>query len=194
MGLVPPLLRRVRRSMPALLVAWCALLAVGSLSTPTAHAVNALVGSNPADNASLASSPTSMLFTFAEPLGPTNTVAVTCNGAAFPVSNATVNADGLSLTVAVPNPMPAGTCNAVYLVSAPDSTSNGTGSITFTITGDAPALATTVPATGSTVITDTTVPATVAPATATDSETSTQKVGGPLGLSRMVAAFGLAVL
>jgi copper transport protein len=199
MGLVPSLLRRVRRSAPALVVTLCALVAGGLISAPTAHAVNTLVSSDPVDNASLPSSPTSMLFTFAEPLGPTNTVQVTCNGEAFPVSNAAVNADGISLTVPVPIPMPAGTCNAVWIVSAADSSSNGTGSITFNITGDAPAATSTVPATvdpatGSTLVTSTTV-APVAPAPTTDeTATTTQKVGGPLGLSRMVAALGLAVL
>lgn len=205
MGLVPSLHRRVRRSVPALVVAWCGLFVctafvVGLMASPTAYAVNTLVSSDPAANASLPSSPTSMLFTFAEPLGPSNAAAVTCNGEAFPVSNATVNADGFSLSVPVPNPMPKGTCNVVVLVSAPDSSSNGQVSITFTITADAPAVAPTVPATvdpatGSTVAAPTTSAVTAAPATPTDEETTTeQKVGGPLGLSRLVAALGLAVL
>lgn len=176
------------------------LLAVGSMAIPTAHAVNTLVSSNPAANAALPSSPTSMVFTFAEALGPTNQIAVTCNGAAVPVGSATVNADGLSLTVSVPNPLPAGTCTAAWIVSAPDSSSNGSGAISFTITGDAPAAATSTPATtpgtGSTVGAGTTPPTTVAPSTSTgDGGDSTRpKVGGPLGLSRLVAALGLAVL
>lgn len=190
--------------MPALVAAWCGLFVVGLLTSPTALAINALVSSNPADNASLPSSPTSMLFTFSEPLGPSNQAVATCNGEGFPVGNATVNADGLSLTVSVPNPMPRGTCSVVVLVSAPDSSSNGQANITFTITGDAPAATTPVagaidPATGSTVTADTsatTVTTVVAPTTGTgaESDTATQKVGGPLGLSRMIAALGLAVL
>jgi copper transport protein len=175
------------------------LLAVGSSAIPTAHALNTLVSSNPAANAALPSSPTSMVFTFAEALGPTNQIAVTCNGAAVPVGAATVNADGVSLTVSVPNPLPAGTCAAAWIVSAPDSSANGTGSITFTITGDAPATATvpaTTPGTGSTVGTGSSPPTTVAPTATGDEEegATTEKVGGPLGLFRMIAALGLAVL
>jgi copper transport protein len=198
MGLVPSLPRRVR-FVPALVMAWCGLFVLGLITSPSALAVNALVSSDPVDGASLPASPTSMLFTFAEPLGPSNAAAVSCNGASFPVSNAAVNADGLSLSIAVPNPMPKGTCNVVVLVSAPDSSSNGQVSISFTITADAPAVTPTVPptvdpATGSTVATtETTVP-TVVPTTAADQATTKQKVGGPLGLSRTVAALGLAVL
>jgi putative copper export protein/methionine-rich copper-binding protein CopC len=200
MGLVTSLHRRVRRTVPALVVAFLAMLTIGLLGSPTAHAVNTLVSSDPVDNASLPASPTSMLFTFAEPLGPDNTAAATCNGEGFPVGNAAVNADGLSLTVSVPNPMPRGTCNVVVLVSALDSSSNGSVTISFTITADAAAVAPTVaptvdPATGSTVVTETTVPTTTTPTAASDGEAATApKVGGPLGLSRMIAALGLAVL
>ena len=204
MGLVTSLHRRVRRSAPALVAAFVAMLTIGAFGSPTAHAVNTLVSSDPADNASLPSSPTSMLFTFAEPLGPDNTAAATCNGEGFPVGNAAVNADGLSLTVSVPNPMPRGTCNVVVLVSALDSSSNGSVTISFTITADAAAVALTVaptpdpavdPATGSTVVTETTVPAaTTAAPTTGEAAATAPKVGGPLGLSRMIAALGLAVL
>lgn len=204
MGLVPSLLRRVRRCAPALVVAWCVASVLSPWGASPALAVNSLVSSTPADNASLPTSPTSMLFTFAEALGPTNTAVVTCNGEVFAAGTTSVNPDGVSLTVAVPNPMPRGTCQVLVLVSAPDSSSNGQASISFTITGDAPATEGTVaptvdpavdPATGSTLAPTATVPAT-APSggTSTDEESTAPKVGGPLGLSRMVAALGLAVL
>jgi copper transport protein len=199
MGHVLTTLRRARRCVPAMVVTVCALFVLGPFGTPTALAVNALISSNPADNASLPVSPTTMLFTFAEPLGPANQAVVTCNGEPFPVSNAAVNPDGISLTVPVPNPMPRGTCNVVVVVSAPDSSNNGSAKISFTITADTVATATTLaptvdPATGSTVTPTATTVAVAPPSTADDTQTTAPKVGGPLGLARMVAALALAVL
>lgn len=202
MGSAPPRPRRARRSLLAAAVAVAAAAVTGALAAPVAHAENSLVSSSPADGASLAASPTSMVFTFAEPLGPTNTAVTTCNGAPFATGNPATSADGLSLTVAVPNPMPKGTCNVVVLVSSPDSSPNGQFPISFTITADAPAVDTAAATTvaGDTTATvdpaaATTVPAgTSTPTTEADDEASSSDVGGPLGLSRLIAALALAVL
>ena len=85
-----------------------ALAAVTSIGAPVARADNSLVNSSPANNETLAASPTSMTFTFAEPLGPTNVPIATCNGEVFPVGDPSLSADRLTATVPVPNPFPKG--------------------------------------------------------------------------------------
>jgi copper transport protein len=165
-----------------------------------AAADNALASSNPADGSTLAASPTSMQFVFTEPLGPTNSVVVTCEGEPIPVGNATTAADGLTLDVAVPNPLPSGSCTALVQVSAPDSSPNGQATITFTISGEpgepAPTTptvpATTPPSTGTAESTPTTLPSQTPPPAVDD--TLPERVGGPLGLARVIGTLGLAVL
>jgi copper transport protein len=190
--------------------ATAAAASLGALAIPagTAHADNTLVSSTPANNETLAASPTSMTFTFAEQLGPAATAVVACNGEPFPVGQVQIAADLLTATVPVPNPMPKGTCNVVLTVSSPDSQPNGSVAITFNVTADAAPVVTTVPADitpGSTVAGDTSgtvTPAdTVAPdlgttgASATDEGTDgAPRVGGPLGLARLLAALSIAVL
>jgi copper transport protein len=191
MGHEQPFLRRARRGLAlvALGVGLSALASAGQV----AHADNTLTGSNPADGSSLSASPVSLQFTFAEPLGPINQVIVTCNGDPFSVGNAVVAPDALSITAAVPSPMPKGTCNAVVTVSAADSSPNGSSSISFTITADtAPTVAPTAAPSDTTAAatTDTTAP--TSPAAGTDEEGT--DVGGPLGLARVVATLGLATL
>jgi putative copper export protein len=146
----------------------------------------------------LDASPTSLLITFAEPIGQTNTVVASCNGGLFAIGSPSVSADGLSLTVAVPNPMPRGACHVVATVSAPDSTPNGVVSFSFEIAGDPPAGGVTVASTvatpdpGSQFATEA---STVAPTSTADAETDDPpKVGGPLGVARLTASLALAVL
>ncbi|MEX1104668.1 MAG: CopD family protein [Ilumatobacteraceae bacterium] len=192
MGLEQPFLRRVRRgfAVVALGVAVSALASDGQV----AHAANTLTSSNPADGSSLSASPVSLQFTFVEPLGPINQVIVTCNGDPFSVGDAVVGPDGISLTTAVPSPMPKGTCNAVATVSAADSSPNGSSSISFTITADTAATAAPTTPTADTTAagtTDTIAPTTTADDAAADGGTD---VGGPLGLARVIATLGLATL
>lgn len=191
---------RVRRIVRRALVVAAAFLCAGAFAAPTAFAENSLVSSNPADNESLTASPTSMVFTFSEPLGGTNSVAVTCEGAPFSVGQTTVGPDGLTITVPVPNPMPKGTCSAAVAVSAPDGSPNGQFSVKFTITSDSVVPATTLAPTGGTVDPTATtvagvVATTIAPAGTGDSTgDGTGGSGGPLGLARLVTNIGLAVL
>jgi copper transport protein len=183
----------MRRFVRRALIVAAAFLSAGAFAAPTALAENSLVSSNPADNESLTASPTSMVFNFSEPLGGTNSVAVTCEGAPFSVGQTTVGPDGLAITVPVPNPMPKGTCSAAVSVSAPDGSPNGQFSVKFTITSDSVAAATTLAPEGTVDPTATTVAVatTVAPAGTGD---STGGSGGPLGLARLVTNIGLAVL
>ena len=164
-----------------------------------AHADNELAGSNPADGSSLGASPTSISLTFASAVGSTNTVVATCNGTQVNVGNPAVSADKLTLTVAVVNPLPKGQCNVTYIVSAPDNTPNGSATFGFTITADPPAGAgTTTAATPdpNATGTGTTAATTTAPVIDTGDATASgpPKVGGPLGLGRLLASLGLAAL
>ena len=189
---------RVRRFVRRALVVAAAFLSAGAFAAPTALADNSLVSSNPADNESLTASPMSMVFNFSEPLGGTNSVAVTCEGAPFSVGQTTVGPDGLTITVPVPNPMPKGTCSAAVSVSAPNGSPNGQFSVKFTITSDSVVPATTLAPAGTVDPTATTVAGavatTVAPAGTGDSTDGTDGSGGPLGLARLVTNIGLAVL
>jgi len=190
---------RMRRFVRRALIVAAAFLSAGAFAAPTALAENSLVSSNPADNESLTASPTSMVFNFSEPLGGTNSVAVTCEGAPFSVGQTTVGPDGLTITVPVPNPMPKGTCSAAVSVSAPDGSPNGQFSVKFTITSDSVAAVTTLDPAGTVDPTATTVAGavatTLAPAGTGDTTSdSTGGSGGPLGLARLVTNIGLAVL
>lgn len=201
----------ISRARPRLLVATAAIVVVlgvmvgiSSMSAPVAIADNTLVSSSPASNASVPASPTSIEFVFADPLGPKHTAGASCNGEPFPLGNPTVGADRLTVSVPVPDTMPRGTCTVVLTVSAEDSTPNGQFDITFTVTADPPVAVATEPTVAVSIDPATTVDpavATAAPAaspaassaTATD-DTDAPKVGGPLGLSRVLATLGLAAL
>jgi putative copper export protein/methionine-rich copper-binding protein CopC len=210
MGSATSFIVRARRLATWLLLALAtvtAFAAVTSIGAPVVHADNTLVSSSPANNDTLAASPTSMTFTFAEPLGPTNVPIATCNGEVFPVGDPSLSADRLTATVPVPNPFPKGTCNVVMNVSAPDSSANGAVGITFTVTADAAVVITAAPidttgtadtAVSEPAITAATLAPVVDPVTGEvvggAAETDPNRVGGPLGLARLVAALSLAVL
>jgi copper transport protein len=198
MGLVLLSLRRARRLVVLTVLGVASFAALGFLGAPTVRADNTLLSSDPANGATLAASPAQLTFRFAEPLGPQNQPIVSCNGEPFAVNNPVVAGDGVTLQVQVPTPMPKGTCSVVVKVSGVDATPNGQVEISFNITGDAavtPTVATTDP-TATTVEGATT---TVAPAPTTSStddtaDPGTDRVGGPLGLSRLLAMFALATV
>ncbi len=193
MGHDQPSLRRAR----LLVLVTAALAALLTLASPvgTARADNTLTSSEPADGASLAASPTQLRFTFAQPLGQINLVIVSCNGDPFPVGNAVVGADGLTLTADVPTPMPRGTCSAVAQVSAPDASPNGSRSITFSITADTPATTAAPEATATDgAATGDTTPAPVAPTPAGAEAEDDTDLGGPVGLARLATTLALATL
>ena len=204
MGHATPFPLRARRILAWLLLTLLSVATLGALAAPTAGAANTLVSSVPANNETLATSPTSMTFTFVEPLGPTNVAIATCNGETFPIGGVSVGPDQLTATVSVPNPFPKGSCSVVLNVSSPDSQANGQAGITFNITADAapPLVAATTPATAGVDAVDESVATTVAgdaslPTTegaTTESATAATDVDGPLGLARLVATLSLAVL
>jgi len=165
-----------------------------------AHADNELVSSSPAEGSSLGASPTSISLTFATPVGTKNTVVATCNGTQVALGNPAVSPDGLTLTVAVVNPLPKGECNLTYLVSAPDDTPNGSATFSFTITADPPEGASTTPTSAGELVpgtsTVTTTLTTSAPVidTGDTAPEGPPKVDGPLGVFRLLGSLGLAVL
>jgi len=174
------------------------VVAVGGFAVPRAAAAdNTMVSSTPAASSTVDTSPPSLLLTFANPIGATNTVQVACNGSPIAVGSPAVGLDGVSLSVTVPNPLPKGECVVSWQVSQPDAQSGGSSSFLFTIANDtvgtvAPAVATTSP-TGSVPTTG----VTTAPATSSSSGNSTTPgtgSGGPLGLSRLLISLGVAVL
>ena len=199
MGPVLLFIRRARRSLAIAVLGLAVLTALGSIDAPIARADNTLISSDPANGATLAASPTQLTFVFAEPLGPQNQPIVSCNGEPFAVNNAVVAGDAVTLQVQVPTAMPKGTCTVVMKVSSSDAQPNGQVEISFNITGDAADTPTVAPTVAPTDATSdggatATTPATTPPATtpADDGAAATDRVGGPLGLSRMLAMFALA--
>jgi copper transport protein len=185
------------RAFRRVLTVFVAIAGVGAFALPQAEAAdNSLVSSTPAANSTVETSPPSLVLTFANALGATNTVEVVCNGSPIAVGTPQVGIDGVSLTVSVPNPLPKGECVVSWLVSQPDGVGGGSSTFAFTVANDtaatlAPPVTTTptgsIPATGSTE-----APATVTP---TDNTTPTESgSGGPLGLSRLLIMLGVAVL
>ena len=155
-----------------------------------------MVSSTPAAGSTVETSPPSLLLTFANPLGATNTVQVACNGSPIAVGSPAVGLDGVSLSVTVPNPLPKGECVVSWQVSQPDAQSGGSSSFLFTIANDtvgtgAPAVTTpgagSVPATASTT-------APTANSSSGGTTTPGTGSGGPLGLSRLLISLGVAVL
>jgi copper transport protein len=169
----------------------------GAFAVPRAEAAdNSLVSSSPAANATVNSSPQSLLLTFANPLGATNSIQVVCNGSPISVGTPQVGVDGISLSASVPNPLPKGNCVVSWLVSQQDGQGGGSSTFSFTIVNDtapAAAAAATTPVTGSTPTTGSTVPsATITPNHGTVVVESGS--AGPLGLSRLLISLGVAVL
>jgi putative copper export protein len=191
--------RAVRHGFRLLPTAFGALVGVGIAVAAGApglvHAVdNSLVSSSPAAGSTVDVSPATLLMTFASPLGATNDVQVVCGGSPIAVGTPQVGADGVTLSVTVPNPFPKGECVVSWLVTDPSGASAGNSTFNFTVANDpTPSLApvaTTTPL-GST-------PGSVATPAAQTPTTDTTNIdsgsGGPLGLSRLLITLGVAVL
>jgi copper transport protein len=189
--------RALRRAVTLCLGTVCVgVVALGAFSVPHAEAAdNSLVSSTPAGGTAVDTSPPSLLLTFANALGATNSVQVVCNGSPFAVGTPQVGLDGVSLTVPVPNPLPKGDCVVSWLVSQPDGQGGGSSTFSFTIANDTigtVASAATTPAGGSTVPGSTLPPETITPSH--DTVVPESGSGGPLGLSRLLISLGVAVL
>src|SRR5262249_142230 len=139
--------RPALRWLLALLLGGTAALALSS----TAAAVdNTIVSSSPAADATVEASPVSLSLQFANALGTTNTVSMTCGpsgGDATPVllRSPVLLADQVPLTVSVNTSIAKGVCNVVWQVTDTNLQPAGSGNFSFTIAND-PAPTTTVAA------------------------------------------------
>lgn len=132
----------------ALALLTLALVGVLSLGAGTALADNEVVSSEPANGATLATSPSQLVFTFTEEVGDLRVVSVLCNAEPFTeVSAPSLSGNLRVMTVEIPNSnLPGGLCVATWSVSDTDEEANGTGQISFSI--DADPATTTEPAAG----------------------------------------------
>ncbi|MEY2400807.1 MAG: copper transport protein [Ilumatobacteraceae bacterium] len=194
MNRTPSLSRAVSRALIVLAV----FGAVGSFAVPQAAAAdNTLVSSTPAAGSTVETSPPSLLLTFANALGATNTVEVVCNGSPVAVGTPQVGLDGVSLSVSVPNPLPKGECAVSWLVTQTDGQSGGSSTFLFTVANDT--LATlvppvTTPTAGSTLSVGSTLPPVATSPSSPDTVVPESGSGGPLGLSRLLIYLGVAIL
>ena len=197
MNSTSPSTRAIRRAPAAFALAVVAgIVTVGAFGVaPVDAADNSLVSSTPTAGTTVEASPPSLLLTFANPLGATNTIDVVCNGSPIAVGTPQVGLDAVSLSVSVPNPLPKGECAVAWQVSQPDGQGGGSSTFLFTVANDTVATVAplvTTPAAGTTPVAgSTTAPTTTA---GTDTVTPESGSGGPLGLSRLLISLGVATL
>ena len=84
----------------------------GAFAVPMRAADNTLVSSTPAAGSTVDASPASLEMKFVGP-GCDQLVQVVCTGSPIAVGTPAVGVDGMSLTVAVPSPLPKGECAVV---------------------------------------------------------------------------------
>jgi copper transport protein len=138
-------LRRARR----LLIACCAIaLGVLTMSGPAAaqDGSNSLAASNPADGATLGTSPAIMTFTFNQPIGTDEafTVAVGCGTPAQPQSTGIpqLAEDDVTFNVEVLSPFPKGACTITWLLRDELDQPIATDLIAFSVAADTPTAST----------------------------------------------------
>jgi copper transport protein len=148
---------------------------------------NSLVDSDPADGATLATSPTELRFTFTERLGSNDTLTapVACGSVPQRIGIPEVAADRLTVTVEVLAPFPRGACTISW--SLRDSLNNPVsgGLITFSISSS-PATDSTAP---SSPVTTTAAQGAVSPA-----QEPSSGVAGALWLGRVISTTAILAL
>lgn len=180
-----------RTLVSGLLVA--GMLGLGPLATPAALAHSELVSSDPADGATLDSPPTTVSFTFSEPLMPdfvriigTNPEGVTGD---LPVSSV----EGPTATVDWPAGAQGGTWQVSYRVVSQDGHPIE-GGITFTYDGPSPSPTGALPTSAAPT---STAPTSAAPTSAAPSPSTSPAAdlsGGPSGLLIAGLAVGAIVI
>jgi copper transport protein len=171
----------------------------------TALAENSVVTSDPVDGSTVDQSPEQISITFAEPLGETNTITVTCNEL-FTVGPRQVSDDRLTMTAEVIDPLPRGACVASWLVSDAEGSPNGQGNITFTVQNSTATTDTSVAGADTGTVTSApdvaggSVPVEPIADAAVDDGSEVAQLSevdggqGPLWLGRMLSVFALAML
>jgi copper transport protein len=200
-------LKNSNRTTSRAALRWClalltAALVTGLWASPASAADNSLTSSTPNADATVDVSPASLTLVFAQPVGPSPQVTMTCGDPGVPqsLSDAVPLADQVTVSVTITAPAPKGVCNVSWRVTDTNLQPAGSGSFSFTITNDTvvttPASTTTVASTGSTVVgATTTTVATTVPDTgeaADDGESSNS--AGPLGLFRLISILGMSML
>ena len=144
----------VRRRLTAVLVGAFAVAGLGGAAQAQTDA-NALTGSNPADGATLGTSPAIMTFTFAQPVRADEvfTVAVGCGVPAQPQSTGIpqLGDDDITFSVEVLSPFPRGACTITWLLRDDLEQPIATDLIAFSVAADTPTAADTETTTGSTI-------------------------------------------
>lgn len=172
---------------------------------PAAAVDNTLVSATPAPNSTIETGPTTLTLVFANQLGPTNSVAMTCGAEGQPATvislgRAVVLADQLTLSVPVASPVGKGTCSVVWRVTDTNLQPAGTSSFSFTVATDPVSTTSTTTTTTVADQSSTTTTTTVADETATsvpaadDSSGGSGSTSGPLALFRWLGTIGVAIL
>ena len=201
---------------------WLLAILAGGLvaaipASPSFAADNPIVTSSPENGASVEQAPSTVSLQFANQLGTTNTVTMTCGPAGgdatpVPLGSPVLLSDRVTLSVSVPSTLGKGVCNVAWQITDTNLQPAGSGSISFTITADpVVTTTTTIPDTGGTTpvgtdgtgaaTTSTTTVTTTAPSgggsgsgTADGEDTGSTSSQGPLALFRLLSNLGVAVL
>lgn len=200
---------RVRFALAFVLLAFVGAFGI---APGTAFADNEVITSEPADGATLASSPSEIVITFTEEVGSLLLVSIECGTEPYTVGAPTLSGNSRVMTVEIPPPgLPSGICVATWRVSDTDDEPNGSGRISFSVETD-PATTTvatdtatdtgtaetSTSGTGGTVTPDGTVDPTIdTPADTADATVDLNRVtsgAGPLWLGRVLSTLGIAVV
>ncbi len=161
-------------------------------ASPAVAAPVSVVSSSPADGSTVATSPSSITVTFDQTIGSASSVVITCNGNAVPQPGARTTEDLRSLVVDLAGkPLPRGSCVVGWKVQGLVDAGTNSGTFTFVIQQDT--VPTTVPLTAAP---GGTAPVAATPAAPTNAATNADppKVGGALGLARLLSTLALAAL
>lgn len=160
-------------------------------SDAPAQAQNAIVSTSPADGSEVMTQPAAIVLTFENEVPEQREVQVVCEGNPFSsISAPELGTDGLTVTVNLLQPLPAGECNVTWVLSNDDG-STDRDEFSFTVSESAAAAAP-----GST--TTTTAGATTAVSDSGDDSDDVRDAGSvssaPIWLGRVLSIFGIAVV
>jgi copper transport protein len=174
----------------AALVGLLALVGVAPVAGATpSETENSLVISEPANGATLGTSPTVLTFVFAEELDEDDqfTAPVACGNAPQNTGIPVVGDDGMTVTVEVLTPFPRGACVIGWLLRDGLLATIAEGIITFSVENSADTTTATTP--GATTVT--TEPPSAGSDTGTEDDGS---AGGALWLGRVLSTLGIFVV
>jgi copper transport protein len=148
-------------------------------------------------------SPPAIGLEFAQSVGPSPKVAMTCGEPGVPqnLDKPVVLANGTSVTVGILSPLPKGTCTLLWTVTDLNLAPAGSGTFTFSVEADtvATTAAPTTTVAGAPGTTTVSPPTTVVSTPITggsgaSSDSSTAHGSGPLGLFRFFSVLGMSML